>query len=113
MLVKLFAVALLAGNFADATAPSDRSTAAARLDQPDFRADTTGAGLSGKLRGPLLSYLRYLPFSAKVNGRIGQYVIGFWPAEKRRIASGAYRNPDGFIEVTPENLNTPVSEHFR
>jgi hypothetical protein len=24
-----------------------------------------------------------------------------------------YANPQGFIEVTPENQNTPVSEHFR
>jgi uncharacterized protein YcbK (DUF882 family) len=27
--------------------------------------------------------------------------------------STAYRNPDGFIEVTPENQSTQVSEHFR
>ena len=27
--------------------------------------------------------------------------------------SAAYANPDGFIEVTPENADTHVSEHFR
>ena len=75
--------------------------------------DTLRFGISGKLRGPLVSYLKHLPFSSKVNGRIGQYMIGFWPAEKSRISSVAYRNPNGFIEVTPENQNTPVSEHFR
>jgi hypothetical protein len=59
-----------------------------------------------------------LPFSAKKNGRVGLYYIGNWPAE--RGASGpskapgdAYGNPEGFIEVTPENADTPVSEHFK
>jgi hypothetical protein len=54
-----------------------------------------------------------LPFTAKVNGRIGQYAIGFWPGERGRVTSTAYRNPAGFIEVTPDNENTAVSEHFR
>jgi hypothetical protein len=75
--------------------------------------DTTFRGVSGKLRGPFLSFLKHQPFSSKVNGRIGQYVIGFWPAERKRVMTGAYRNPSGFIEVTPENQDTRVSEHFR
>lgn len=74
--------------------------------------DTLRAGISGKLRGPFLTHLKQLPFSSKVNGRIGRYVIGFWPAERRRV-SAAYRNPNGFIEVTPENQDTRISEHFR
>ena len=75
--------------------------------------DTMRSGLSGKLRGPFLTYLKYLPFSSKVDGRIGRYLIGFWPAERRRLTSVAYRNPNGFIEVTPENQDTRLSEHFR
>jgi uncharacterized protein YcbK (DUF882 family) len=39
--------------------------------------------------------------------------VGYWPAERRRITSAAYENPEGFIEVTPENQDTQVSEHFR
>src|ERR1051325_2937841 len=31
-----------------------------------------------------LSGLVMLPFESKVNGRIGDYRIGFWPAEKGR-----------------------------
>jgi len=75
--------------------------------------DTEPRGISGKLRGPLFSYLTRLPFAAKVHGRIGSYAIGFWPAERGRVTSHAYRNPAGFIEVTPGNENTAVSEHFR
>ena len=40
--------------------------------------------------------------------------MGFWPAERRKLLStAAYANPEGFIEVTPENADTHVSEHFR
>ena len=76
-------------------------------------ADTIRRGVSGKLKGPLFSYLTSRPFNAKVNGRIGQYLIGFWPGERGRVTKVAYQNPGGFIEVTQENENTPVSDHFR
>jgi len=52
-------------------------------------------------------------FAEKLNGRIGSYRIGFWPGEQGDRLSGAYGNPAGFIEVTRENMDTPVSEHFR
>jgi uncharacterized protein YcbK (DUF882 family) len=53
-------------------------------------------------------------FADKLGGRIGDYHIGFWPAERgRALASLAYQNPEGFIEVTPDNMDTQVSEHFR
>lgn len=70
-------------------------------------------GLSGKLRGELFTYLARRPFSAKLNGRIGQYVLGFWPGERGRPVSRAYSNPTGFYEVTAENQHTQISEHFR
>lgn len=75
--------------------------------------DSLRGGRSGKLRGPLFSYLTRRPFGDKVNGRIGRYLIGFWPGERGRITSLAYQNPGGFIEVTPENQDTRISEHFR
>jgi hypothetical protein len=63
--------------------------------------------------GPPLTFISLLPFSEKKGGRIGAYRMGFWPSERGRFRAGAYRNPDGFIEVTPQNQDTPVSEHFR
>lgn len=59
------------------------------------------------------SFIRLRPFSDKVGSRLGDYMIGFWPGERGRRLSAAYRNPDGFVEVTPQNQDTRVSEHFR
>jgi hypothetical protein len=58
------------------------------------------------------------PFGAKQRGRIGTYMIGSWPAERgargpARAPADRYANPRGFIQVTLENRDTPVSEHFR
>ncbi|MGI9077631.1 MAG: hypothetical protein ACR2G6_09920 [Gemmatimonadaceae bacterium] len=53
------------------------------------------------------------PFSHKVAGRIGSYRMGFWPFEGGKAHSEQYRSPEGFIEVTPANQDTRVSEHFR
>jgi len=97
---KLGAGALLQPSVAVAHAPSANS-------------DSLKGGRSGKIRGPLFSYLTRRPFTDKVKGRIGQYLIGFWPGERGRITSMAYQNPGGFIEVTQENQDTQVSEHFR
>lgn len=59
-----------------------------------------------------------LPFSTKTNGRVGLYYIGNWPSEHGKVGPGkgppaAYANPAGFIEVTQQNADTPVSEHFK
>lgn len=59
------------------------------------------------------AFIRLRPFADKVKGRIGQYRIGAWSAETRTPRSPAYAAPDGFIEVTLENRDTHVSEHFR
>ena len=58
------------------------------------------------------------PFSAKRSGRVGLYYLGNWPAERGRVrakkgALTAYANPQGFIQVTPDNEDTYVSAHFR
>jgi hypothetical protein len=49
---------------------------------------------------------------------VGLYYLGSWPAEHgarapSRAPADRYAAPTGFIEVTAENKNTPVSEHFR
>jgi hypothetical protein len=59
-----------------------------------------------------------LPFSAKQNGKVGLYFVGTWPSEKAKVGPkqappSAYANPAGFIEVTQQNVDTPVSEHFK
>ena len=58
-----------------------------------------------------------LPFSSKKNGRIGVYYVGNWPSEHGKVGPskappGEYGNPSGFIEVTPQNADLHVSEHF-
>ena len=51
------------------------------------------------------------PLSRRQRGRIGLYYIGTWPTERGRRQAG-YETPSGFIEVTQENQDTPVSDHF-
>jgi hypothetical protein len=65
------------------------------------------------LTGRPFSFVKLVPFDEKEKGRVGSYRMGLWPGERRAPRSGAYVNPDGFIEVTPETEETPVSEHFR
>jgi uncharacterized protein YcbK (DUF882 family) len=61
-----------------------------------------------------LSVFTLVPFSEKRAGHIGLYYLGSWPFEgSRRLKTAAYANPEGFIEVTPQNADTHVSEHFR
>jgi uncharacterized protein YcbK (DUF882 family) len=62
--------------------------------------------------GPF-AFITMRAFDEKVGGRIGRYRIGFWPGERGHGRGGKYATPDGFIEVTPNNQHTHVSEHFR
>lgn len=63
--------------------------------------------------GLSLALITMRDFAEKLGGKIGAYRMGFWPAERRKLLATTYANPEGFIEVTPENADTPVSEHFR
>lgn len=74
----------------------------------------------GKALQPVsdFSVVTMLPFEAKKQGRIGSYLIGSWPSERgargpSKAPADRYANPSGFIEVTRENQETYVSEHFR
>jgi hypothetical protein len=69
--------------------------------------------LRDSTQSPLFTFITLRPFSDKVKGRVGKYLMGYWPFERRRVRSEAYADLDGFIEVTPENQDTQVSEHFR
>jgi hypothetical protein len=64
-------------------------------------------------RSSLFTFITLRPFSDKVKGRVGSYRMGYWPFERRKVRSSAYASLDGFIEVTPDNQDTQVSEHFR
>jgi uncharacterized protein YcbK (DUF882 family) len=57
------------------------------------------------------SVITLTPLSQRRRGRIGLYYIGTWPTERGRRRPG-YVTPSGFIEVTEENRDTPVSDHF-
>jgi hypothetical protein len=58
------------------------------------------------------------PLSEKHDGRVGLYYLGTWPGERGRVSAprkappDRYRPPAGFIEVTRQNADTRVSEHF-
>jgi uncharacterized protein YcbK (DUF882 family) len=61
-----------------------------------------------------LSIVTLVPRSEKKGGRIGSYQLGSWPWEAGgKPRSERYAPPRGFIEVTRENQNFQVSEHFR
>ncbi|HUP44503.1 MAG TPA: hypothetical protein VM779_03220 [Thermoanaerobaculia bacterium] len=55
-----------------------------------------------------------VPRAEKRGGRIGPYYLGSWPFEQGgQPNTPAYAPPAGFIEVTRENQDTYVSEHFQ
>lgn len=60
------------------------------------------------------SLITLVPFTEKKKGKIGLYYLGSWPYETGGTPRSArYSAPVGFIEVTPENTDVRVSEHFR
>ena len=60
------------------------------------------------------SILPLVPRATKKSGRIGSYRLGSWPWEAGgKPRSERYAPPQGFIQVTQENQNTQISEHFR
>ena len=62
---------------------------------------------------PNLTVLTQMPLSERRSGRIGEYLIGEWPFESGGTPpSEAYETPRGAVQVTPENVDLPVSDHF-
>ena len=68
----------------------------------------TGASTVGNF-----SLITMRSFRDKIGGAVGSYRVGFWPEEHGRLRSEEYENPEGFIEVTRENQDTRISEHFK
>lgn len=73
---------------------------------PGIRAIETGR------RDAAFSFVTLTPWRAKLGSQINGYNIGWWPAEQKAMPSN-YDNPEGFIEVTPANIDTRVSAHFK
>ena len=69
--------------------------------------------VSGASRIGQFSLITMRSFREKIAGSVGGYRVGFWPEERGRLRSEAYENPEGFIEVTQQNQETRISEHFR
>lgn len=63
--------------------------------------------------GEPIHLISLVPLSQKAGPTWRGYRIGYWPGERPSSRSARYLLPDGFIEVTPENADVPVSEHFR
>jgi hypothetical protein len=59
------------------------------------------------------SVITLRPAAEKRSGRLGLYYIGNWPAARKGRPGVHYDPPSGFIEVTRQNQNTQLSEHFR
>jgi hypothetical protein len=63
---------------------------------------------------PGMSVATLVPMSEKKRGYVGQYLVGSWPFENgARPRSPAYTPPRGFIQVTPDNLGTRITEHLK
>ena len=125
-----------------APTPARRVTAALTSPAPSLAYVTDAAmealvakarGSSGKLRARTVlpnevesalnaindfAQITLTPFTAKQRGRIGEYMIGSWPGERggrgpKKAPADRYANPRGFIQVTAQNQDLAVSEHFR
>jgi hypothetical protein len=61
-----------------------------------------------------MSIVTLVPRTQKQRGKIGSYQLGTWPFEAGgKPKTERYRAPAGFIQVTQQNQNFQVSEHFR
>lgn len=61
-----------------------------------------------------ISIVTLVPRTQKQRGKIGTYQLGTWPFEAGgRPRTPRYSAPAGFIEVTRDNQDFQVSEHFR
>jgi uncharacterized protein YcbK (DUF882 family) len=59
------------------------------------------------------SVITLKPASAKQGGRIGLYYIGNWPSARGKSVKARYDAPRGFIEVTQDEQDTELSDHFK
>jgi hypothetical protein len=61
--------------------------------------------------GSSFAFVTLRPWRDKLGSFINNYEVGRWPGERRAMPDN-YENPIGFIEVTPQNVDLPLSTHF-
>jgi uncharacterized protein YcbK (DUF882 family) len=59
-----------------------------------------------------LTLVTQVPSTQTRNGRLNGYHIGTYPAPAQG-RTGLHAPPTGYIEVTPQNRDLPISKHFR
>ncbi|HKK08563.1 MAG TPA: hypothetical protein VKA44_06740, partial [Gemmatimonadota bacterium] len=67
---------------------------------------------AGRADSVVLNAVVLVPFDSLEDGRIDGFRIGSYPDRPYRGLE-RYRNPAGFVELTPELADLPVSPHFR
>lgn len=63
--------------------------------------------------GEPIRVLTLVPLQAKLGPSWRGYRVGYWPGERTTSRAARYLLPDGFIEVTRENQDLPISTSFR
>lgn len=78
--------------------------------------------LGGRAHQRVLNMVVTVPVGKVVNGQLNGYPIGNYPrglgsagsaVASRGLPRDGYGVPAGFIELTPQNLGTAVSQHFK
>ncbi|MEO8635554.1 MAG: hypothetical protein ABI587_09805 [Gemmatimonadales bacterium] len=94
---------------ADSAAPTPLTTLV-----PALAAQGPGVHLTGLTApdGIPIRALSFFPLTARHNGEWHSYHVGFWPGERASRRHPRYELPAGFLEVTAENAQTPLSTHF-
>lgn len=82
---------------------------------PALSASTPGVSETGLEApdGEPIRLLSLVPLRDKAGANWRGYRVGYWPGERNTGRAARYNLPDGFIEVTPENQDLPISTSFR
>jgi hypothetical protein len=98
-----------------AMAPGDARVSPLAALVPALASGTPGVHESGLEApdGAPIRILAMVPLRAKLGATWRGYRVGFWPGERASGRSARYLLPAGFIEVTPENQDLPLSTSFR
>jgi uncharacterized protein YcbK (DUF882 family) len=92
------------------TLPLEGSTVVAPQRPGIYRLALSQHGIEEVIGAPSVAVL--VPFADKIGGFLNGYRIGTYVAEKLRGRRHTER-PPGFIEVTEDMVDLPVSKHFR
>src|SRR5262249_42083485 len=87
----------------------EQALAADSLNQATFTPGLHDVGLKPP-EGDAFYVVSLLPYEQKEGASLRGYYIGSWPANATSVVR--YAHPAGFIEVTPKNEDTHVSQSF-